>query len=1257
MKYTLFRRGTAWSLIAALLLSLWVVFPERAGAASLKSLGELAVGSTVKLNVDGTAKTFRIIQQGSPSTDVYGNASDGTWVLGPAATITELERNTQYPNSFKHSYLSNTYFQMLDDGIKNSIRQIDLPYNGDLKTSAKIFVLSSTELGDKNKGYYLATAGIMLSYFSPGQSDSAFWFPEPCNSRLLSDYGGGWTRDIYRNGDGCYITRLTSDDEYATTKRVPTSGSATVYPTMVLDPNLLIDSDGTVITETDYTVRYYQQSTTGTGYTLKEQLTEQAAIGSAVTAEEKSYAGFHEDTSRGTVSGTVASDGSTVLSRYYDRNTNTVSYAYTGAATDVTPPALPAAATYRYGQSVTLAIAPALPGYDFSGWSLSPTLLLSGGAFAMPDGPVAVTGSWTPRSDTPYTVEYYQQHTDDDGYDLADTEHCTGTTGAAAAVPDKMYPGFFETAESIADRSGAVIKSDGSTVIKLYYDRSTNTVSYVYTGAATDVTPPALPAAATYRYGQSVALASIPALPGYDFSGWSLSPTLLLSGGAFVMPGTAVSVTGSWIPRTDTPYTVEYYQQHTDDDGYELADTEHCTGTTGAAATVPDKMYPGFFETAESVTGRSGAVIRSDGSTVIKLHFDRNTNTVSYAYTGATTDVTPPVLPTAAAYRFGQSVTLASVPVLPGYDFSGWSLSPALTISGGAFVMPDGPVIVTGSWIPRPDTPYTVEYYQQHTDDDGYDLADTEHCIGTTGVAATAPDKTYPGFFENTESITGRSGVVIRSDGSTVIKLYFDRTTNTVSYAYTGAATDVTPPALPAAATYRYGQSVTLASIPALSGFDFSGWHLTPELEVSNGAFVMPDEPVSVTGSWTPRADTPYTVEYYQQHTDDDGYELAYTFHGVGVTGAGIPHKEFEGFVETPDSVTTEGNAVIRSDGSTVVKLYYDRERCEVTYAYLGTVPQGAAALPAATTYRYGQSVTLASVPALPGYDFSGWQLTPKLEISNGTFVMPGTAVSITGSWTPRADTPYTVEYYQQHTDDDGYDLAYIFRGTGVTGAGIPHKEFEGFIETPDSVAVEGNAVIRSDGSTVVKLYYDRERCEVTYAYLGTVPQGAAALPAATTYRYGQSVTLASVPALPGYDFSGWRLDPAQNISNGAFLMPSTAVSVTGSWSMSGGDDDNVPAVDPDEQLQSLEDNGSAYIIGYDDGSFRPNDYLTARHEALMLSRLGLTAGLTGAERERYICSPLTGVTTNSGDPPTGYRVYDACRGSSVFRGCRLSMS
>ena len=43
------------------------------------------------------------------------------------------------------------------------------------------------------------------------------------------------------------------------------------------------------------------------------------------------------------------------------------------------------------------------------------------------------------------------------------------------------------------------------------------------------------------------------------------------------------------------------------------------------------------------------------------------------------------------------------------------------------------------------------------------------------------------------------------------------------------------------------------------------------------------------------------------------------------------------------------------------------------------------------------------------------------------------------------------------------------------------------------------------------------------------------------------------------------------------------------------------------------------------------------------------------AKRPEEFCSPLTGVTTNSGDPPTGHRIYDACRGSSVSWVCRGS--
>lgn len=48
--------------------------------------------------------------------------------------------------------------------------------------------------------------------------------------------------------------------------------------------------------------------------------------------------------------------------------------------------------------------------------------------------------------------------------------------------------------------------------------------------------------------------------------------------------------------------------------------------------------------------------------------------------------------------------------------------------------------------------------------------------------------------------------------------------------------------------------------------------------------------------------------------------------------------------------------------------------------------------------------------------------------------------------------------------------------------------------------------------------------------------------------------------------------------------------------------------------------------------------------------------GLTLCQKIReLICSPLTGVTSDSWDTPAGHRVYDACRGFSVSWVCRDS--
>ena len=44
-----------------------------------------------------------------------------------------------------------------------------------------------------------------------------------------------------------------------------------------------------------------------------------------------------------------------------------------------------------------------------------------------------------------------------------------------------------------------------------------------------------------------------------------------------------------------------------------------------------------------------------------------------------------------------------------------------------------------------------------------------------------------------------------------------------------------------------------------------------------------------------------------------------------------------------------------------------------------------------------------------------------------------------------------------------------------------------------------------------------------------------------------------------------------------------------------------------------------------------------------------------GHKKRAPLCSPLTGVTSNSWDTPAGHRIYDACRGSSVSWVCRGS--
>lgn len=99
-----------------------------------------------------------------------------------------------------------------------------------------------------------------------------------------------------------------------------------------------------------------------------------------------------------------------------------------------------------------------------------------------------------------YKVEHYQQNVSDDEYTLvgSDTESLKGIVNSSTAATAKSYPGF-----AAKEFNQETIKSDNSTVVKIYYDRKILKVSFDTAGGTsidditakygTPIVPPANP--------------------------------------------------------------------------------------------------------------------------------------------------------------------------------------------------------------------------------------------------------------------------------------------------------------------------------------------------------------------------------------------------------------------------------------------------------------------------------------------------------------------------------------------------------------------------------------------------------------------------------------------------------------------------------------------------------------------------------------------------------------------------------------------
>lgn len=379
-------------------------------------------------------------------------------------------------------------------------------------------------------------------------------------------------------------------------------------------------------TDTKYTVNVYNMDTTG-NYPATPDSTYQGAgetnSTADITADAVAAEGFSLDSAKSTLTGTIAADGSLVLSIYYSRNQYTITYANTDLEPD----------TYYYGATVS-ARTPEKAGYAFQGWEEEVPS-------TMPAQNITLTAKWNenPADYTDYDIAVAAANAKkaEANYDKTYTEASRKALDAALAVD---VSGKKLSEQGVVDAQTAAINAAVKGLEKMTY----NATFYV-DGEEYRVVPT--------KVGEQIVAPEAPSKQGYTFTGWTPEVGTM---GIEDVSFNAVFSAGT------VAYTVETYVMDVTGN-YGDAAIENKSATTGETVSVTPEAREGFTVAADSVL--SGTVA-ADGSLVLKVYYSRN----QYKLTvdGAESMV-----------YYGAELNIAE-PTKDHYTFAGWNVEVPATM-------------------------------------------------------------------------------------------------------------------------------------------------------------------------------------------------------------------------------------------------------------------------------------------------------------------------------------------------------------------------------------------------------------------------------------------------------------------------------------------------------------------------------------------------------------------------------------------------
>ena len=916
-------------------------------------------------------------------------------------------------------------------------------------------------------------------------------------------------------------------------------------------------------TDTKYTVNVYNMDTTG-AYPSAPDSTYQGAgeTGSTadITADAVPAEGFSLDSAKSVLTGTIAADGSLVLSIYYSRNQYTVTYANTDLAPD----------TYYYGDTV-VARTPEKAGFNFAGWEEEVPV-------TMPANNVVLTAKWDelPANYDEYNiaVEAANAKKAEANYDK---KYTADTRAALDTALNEDVSGKKLSEQGVVDAQTAKINAAVEGLKLMTYNAEFYVDNELYRTVATEV-------------GAQIVAPEAPTKEGYTFTGWNPE----------------VGVMGVEDVRFDAKfsagtvgYKVETYVMGLDGN-YGDAAIEDKSATTGETVSVTPETREGFTVADNSVL--SGTVL-ADGSLVLKVYYSRNQYKLSVD--GVETDV-----------YYGAALNVAEPAAREGYTFAGWNMDIPATmpaenltlvsqwnendadytaynaavaaaqakqgeenydkkyteatrkaladalaedVSGkkyseqgvvdaatkaindavaGLELMTytatfyvDGAVHATvqakvGEQIAKPENPTKTGYVFTGWDPEvgvmgledvsfnaKFSAGEVSYTVetyvmGLDGEYGAAETKNVPATTGEEVTLTpdAREGFtvadnsvlsgIVAADSSLTLKVYYSR--NQYKLTVDGAESDV-----------YFGAALEIADPAPREGYTFTGW--SPVVPAT-----MPAEDLTLVSQWSENgADyTAYNAAVAAAHAKqaESDYAARYTEASRNALAAALA-EDVSGKLYSEQGVVDAATTAINNAVAALELMTYNAifNVDGVEYAKVPT--------------KVGEQIVAPADPTKEGYTFAGWR--PSVGVM-------GTAdATFEAVFTAAGDTAYTVNTYVMGTDGVyGEPTSDTLTGTtGSTATFVPETR-EGFTVDNEKSVLSGE--IAADGSLVLKVFYSRNQYTLT------------AEGVAYTFYYGAAVSVAD-PVKEHYTFAGWEPELPET-------MPAHDVTVVAKWTEDGAD-------------------------------------------------------------------------------------------------------